>query len=101
MKHDMLVVIADDSPTDNVVNTIKYLFDNKGIFVVPPTTSIVCEPSYFEWFPTFVIGTYDANFARLENALRGVSRFPIIHGENGAAVDGQICIRVGMKIVCW
>lgn len=33
-KNDMLVVIADDSPTDNVVNTIKYLFDNKGIFVV-------------------------------------------------------------------
>ena len=33
-KNDMLVIIADEPPTDNVSNTIKYLYDNSGIFVV-------------------------------------------------------------------
>jgi DNA-directed RNA polymerase subunit H (RpoH/RPB5) len=31
---DTLIIIIDDEPNDTIINKIKYLYDNRGIFII-------------------------------------------------------------------
>ena len=33
-KDDTLIIIIDDEPNDTIINKIKYLYDNRGIFII-------------------------------------------------------------------